>query len=131
MIWNPCKALIRIGVKHICYLLSEYKSPLSPYGTPGLLLESIQLKGRKFIIPKGMLREHSHMTSDVFGSFLTYLHTRIRYHQMWLDLPKYLQLYLTSDFEILPLFYIMDLVLLFMYHIVASTNTSRLVTCLG
>ena len=77
MIWNPCKALIRIGVKHICYLLSEYKSPLSPYGTPGLLLESIQLKGRKFIIPKGMLREHSHMTSDVFGSFLTYLPNQI------------------------------------------------------
>ena len=34
-------------------------------------------------------REHSHMTSDVFGSFLTYLPTLIRYHQMWPDLPAY------------------------------------------
>ena len=30
------------------------------------------------------------MTSDVFGSFLTYLPTLIRYRQMWLDLPTYL-----------------------------------------
>ena len=29
------------------------------------------------------------MTSDVFGSFLTYLPTLIRYRQMWLDLPTY------------------------------------------
>ena len=35
------------------------------------------------------IREHSHMTSDVFGSFLTYLPTLIRYHHMWIDLPKY------------------------------------------
>ena len=35
------------------------------------------------------IREHSHMTSDVFGSFLTYLPTLIRYRQMWLDLPTH------------------------------------------
>ena len=48
------------------------------------------------------------MTSDVFESFLTYLPTLIRYRQMWLE----------SDCQILknlPLLYIMDLVLLFMY----------------
>ena len=33
--------------------------------------------------------EHSHITSDVFGSFLTNLPTLIRYRQMWLDLPTY------------------------------------------
>ena len=43
------------------------------------------------------VREHSYMTSDVFGSFLTYLPTLIRYRQMWLDLPTYPQ-NLTSDF---------------------------------
>ena len=35
------------------------------------------------------VREHSYMMSDIFGSFLTYLPTLIRYHQMWLDLPTY------------------------------------------
>ena len=50
-------------------------------------------------INANFIREHSHMTSDVFGSFLTYLPTLIRYHQMWLDLPTYLPLDLTPDFE--------------------------------
>ena len=39
------------------------------------------------------------MTSDVFGQFLTYLPTLIRYHQMWLDLPTYLPQDLTSDLK--------------------------------
>ena len=60
------------------------------------------------------------MTSDVFGSFLTYLPTLIRYRQMWLDLPT-LPLDLTSDFEKIPLqlmciiqaWYDMELILLF------------------
>ena len=36
-----------------------------------------------------LLREHPHMTSDDFGSFLTYLPTQIRYHQILIDLPSY------------------------------------------
>ena len=36
-----------------------------------------------------LLRGHPHMASDDFGSFLTYLPTLIRYHQMEADLPTY------------------------------------------
>ena len=35
------------------------------------------------------LRGHPHMASDDFGSFLTYLPSLIRYHQMGADLPTY------------------------------------------
>ena len=54
------------------------------------------------------------MKSDVFGSFLTYLPTLIRYCQMWLDLPT-TPIYVCQIFKNLPLLYIMDLVLLFIY----------------
>ena len=47
-------------------------------------------------------REHSYMTSDVFGSFLTYLPTQIRYHQMWLDLPTYPKIW-CQTLKILPI----------------------------
>ena len=58
--------------------------------------------------------EHSHMTSDVLGPFLTYLPTLIRYHQMWLDLPTYSKILC----QILKLIDVhnMDLILLLRDH---------------
>ena len=49
-----------------------------------LFRQNVMLKKKWFCFG-----EHSHMTSDIFGSFLTYLPTLIRYRQIWLDLPTY------------------------------------------
>ena len=56
-----------------------------------------------------VLREHSHMTSDVFGSFLTYLPTLIRYRHFTPKRP--------CNNNVTPFFQFYDPLVLFLPHI--------------
>ena len=58
---------------------------------PGYSLQTSMFGQHLKLSPKRVIpfRGHPHMASDDFGSFLTYLPTLIRYHQMEADLPTY------------------------------------------
>ena len=76
--------------KHRCQVLAEAAKSKTLSEASGAA-EGIALKGdaeAEAIEIKAKVA----FTYDVrcFGSFLTYLPTQIRYHQMWLDLPTYL-----------------------------------------
>ena len=75
--------------KHRCQVLAEAAKSKTLSEASGAA-EGIALKGdaeAEAIEIKAKVA----FTYDVrcFGSFLTYLPTQIRYHQMWLDLPAY------------------------------------------
>ena len=54
-----------------------YQGDFTPFATSELL--AFAGENEKFVENNCQVREHSHMTSDGFGVFLTYLPTLIRY----------------------------------------------------